>query len=201
MVKLVTWNEDVIRRYVESYDELVEKVETGKIELTENDGSLEGKTTYGRKCYLTATGKGKWIVEKSNLMFEGRRTSFLEGSSLMGWKPRRTDGWAVLESTHGERGAFETKKQYYERKVKLWRMNGNTDMGELVIKSVDKRVAEKILQTFPDIGNIIYLKKFDSNTWMVFDTRDMEEDHFEYMHDFVLNSIEDVTHILQGVSK
>lgn len=178
-MKGVTRNPEVIKRYVASFEKVKEKIESGKLKLTEHDGDLsmgnfdDGKRYY---AYRTGSGKGDWYLSSTitnsseALVFEGRRCSFKNGSSLLDWEPKRSDGWSIMKSTHLERGVFESKKDFYGRKIKGWINKGTPEY--IVIEVVSQEMLPFISQYYET--SILDFDRTLEDMKIVYDERDVD---------------------------
>lgn len=181
-MKVVTRNPNAITRYVMNFEEKAQKVRDDELELTENDGELHENIDSDSEYYkyVTASGKGEWYLTAGlgncgeALIFGGRRTSFQNGSSFLGWEPKRTDGWAVLKSTHSDRGPFETKVSFYKRKYHDW---VNCKPEHIRIVEIGDSGATQLKREYPQSTAIAEEIALDQNyrvATVIFDVRDID---------------------------
>ncbi len=180
-MKAVTRNPDAINRYIEAFEETATKIENGDIKLTENDGQLSRQIVEEEKfireyVYVTASGKGQWYIHhhEGSLAFEGHRESFRNGSSLLGWQPKRVDGWAVEESSHSERGAFEDKKSFYKRKYRNWAWGSDKQPEFIEMMKIDNIEEPSVQETIKGFKrSIAVVDAGDDEHILIYDRRDV----------------------------
>lgn len=179
--------------FLDRIDILESKIESGELDLNENDGEiLEFDGTVG---YITASGNGKYYVGEDDyglraLFFEGKRNSFSNGSSLLGYRPRKIDGWQVEETSHPYRGAFEKRNTYYKR---MYAMDEIENIEHLRVADVNLDfymseleyfVSGELNDTIVDVDRMGYMKGVGASILrIVFDERDLPESTLEMIEE------------------
>ncbi len=184
-MKTLTRNPEAIQRYTEAFEEIVEKVKDGKMEI-DGDGKLllDSEKDLHYYTYRTPSGYGEWTLScgipncEEALIFEGRRASFRNGSSFLKFFPRRTDGWTLVESSHSKRGPFEDKIDFYSRKAKQW-INGRKPEHIQIEDISNTLLLMEIEEKHPDEFVGIVRPNGESLSTIIYDERDLDLDEMK----------------------